>query len=144
MACASENGHISTAELLLAYSRNKSAAEFLHVEYNYSKEKEFYDAGTKGLTSTVEFLLAKGVNPNSICGLTDDPAILLASGNGHKATVELLLVYGADPNTNNLLCDTDPALIRASRNGHTSTVELLLIHGADPNAQDRRVSTKFF
>ena len=80
-----------------------------------------------GHLETVNYLLSKGVDPDTACK-HGHLALYLAAVHGHCDVVKALLVKGAAINGSR-------ALIAASLAGSLEIVELLLAHGADPNIQ---------
>ena len=89
----------------------------------------------KGQIEIVELLLDKGADIDSI-DVSQQTALMVASGMGHFGIVELLLKRGANVNaTEN---DGYTALIYASsgEDGHPEIVKLLLEKGADVNASE--------
>ena len=80
-----------------------------------------------GHLETVNYLLSKGVDPDTACQ-HGHLALYLAAFRGHCDVVKALLVKGAAINESR-------ALIVASLAGSLEIVELLLAHGADPNIQ---------
>lgn len=90
-----------------------------------SMEQMLISAAERGLTATVDVLLANGANIHA----SGDYAIVRASMNGHADTVSLLLDRGAD-----IHAGDDLALRVASEEGHNAVVKVLLDRGADVHA----------
>ncbi|MCP4441044.1 MAG: hypothetical protein GY810_19140 [Aureispira sp.] len=92
-----------------------------------------WSIGPKGL-DIVEFLLAKGADPNIPNGQGETP-LQLAIWNNNQDMVELLLEYKADPN---LCCSMQnhPPLHRAIQRREPSLVYPLLNAGADPTQKN--------
>jgi ankyrin repeat protein len=86
-------------------------------------------AASNGLDKTVDEILDKGVDINSI---SDKGTALYASCAFKAAMVRKLLEKGADPN---LACNGDVPLFIAMRYGNTKSALLLLKAGADPNTK---------
>jgi hypothetical protein len=89
------------------------------------------EAVLKGDLNTVDFLLASGVDPNSVVP-GDGTPLIAAAKKGRLDLVQRLLDRGARINTG-VSGDGNP-LIAAAARGHTETVRLLLDRGADIEA----------
>ncbi len=100
--------------------------------------EDLRNAAGKGDISTVQALLAKGVDVNAR-GDASVRALMLASGEGHLDVVHALLAKGADVNAYNDNGWT--ALMYASSAGHLDVVQALLAKGADVNAEGYNSNT---
>ena len=96
-------------------------------------------AAQGGHAKVVDYLLAKGANPNAIegeaklnkAGMT---ALMYAAGAGHLEIVKTLLAKKADHKVKTSLGYT--AIMLAAQKGHTEVVQALVDAGADIHEKD--------
>ncbi len=114
--------HMNVAELLIN--------ALLESQSSQGSNIAIVSAATWNKVSTVEFLLEKGVDPDSFSG-KGWSALACVSWRGHSGVCKLLLEHGADPN---FICKdssgTRPLIIAAVA-GHVDIVNLLLANGAN-------------
>lgn len=96
-------------------------------------------ASNAGRTFFVDFLLKKGVDPNTT--IQNRSCLIEASENGRKSVVELLLKHGADVNFSDE--DGNTSLMLSCANGYYDIASLLLKHKASVNARNKQGSTAF-
>jgi ankyrin repeat protein len=86
-----------------------------------------WGAAYGGYDDEIEFLLARGADPNTRPSKFRTTALMVAAYQGHESTVRLLLSKGADAN---VTIDGDTALSLAKDKGNTEIVDLLKQVGA--------------
>ncbi|KAF4549346.1 Ankyrin repeat-containing protein 25 [Elsinoe fawcettii] len=158
LMCAAEQGHVSTAALLLSNHAEVNAQGGLYDTALYAAASGGHEAVLKlllhsdaevnmhggrygnalqaaaaaGHQAVVGLLLEHGAHVNARGGDYGN-ALQAAACGGRKAVIELLLEKGAEVNTLGGLYGY--ALQAAASEGHEAVVRLLLNNGADVNAQ---------
>ena len=128
---ACQNGHESTAQLLLKSGANVNSC-------NHNGASPLLAACQNGHKNTAQLLLNSGADVN-LCQKEGGSPLFAACFNGHESIAQLLLNSGADVN----LCQKEGAspLFAACFNGHESTAQLLLKSGGAFMSRGRRQST---
>jgi ankyrin repeat protein len=94
-----------------------------------------YMAVSEKKMDAVEYLLAKGADPN-IPTAEGNTCLMNAAGQNLQTTVSLLLRAKADPDAHFEKSSHETALMRAAKFGNTAVARLLLEGGADPLLSD--------
>jgi ankyrin repeat protein len=97
-------------------------------------EAALHIVAKRGDTTYVNYLLARGADPNIKDGQGNTP-LLVAVNNGASGVIDLLVKGGANVNLGNGSGETP--LIRAVQRRDLSLVRILLAAGADPDQSDR-------
>ena len=117
LIAAAENGHESTARLLIENGSDVNAKTLKGVT-------ALFTSSWKGRESVVRLLLEKGadVNVRSVNGST---ALMRAAERGHESIARLLIENGSDVNVRRP-SDGSSALVRAALSRHVPTIRLLI------------------
>lgn len=94
--------------------------------------------GLPNRSLTPQFLLSRGIHPDSGATPNEPPALQQAVDQGHVDIVELLATHGADDNHHNYTgYGTNEAAIRvAASSGDAGMITLLAAHGADVGCEN--------
>lgn len=93
---------------------------------------DFFKAVELDMAPTVQSLLARGMDPNTIDGRRGDPALIFAIRNGSPKALAVLL-EAKQVNLEARAPNGDTALMVAAYKGNREAVAALLAKGAEPN-----------
>jgi ankyrin repeat protein len=113
---------------------DKPGTVIVNTRDRQSGEAALHIVAKRGDTTYVNYLLARGADPNIRDGQGNTP-LLVAVNNGAGGVIDLLVKGGANVNLGNGSGETP--LIRAVQRRDLSLVRILLAAGADPDQSDR-------
>ena len=113
---------------------DKPGTVIVNTRDRQSGEAALHIVAKRGDTTYVNYLLARGADPNIRDGQGNTP-LLVAVNNGASSVIDLLVKGGANVNLGNGSGETP--LIRAVQRRDLSLVRILLAAGADPDQSDR-------
>ena len=113
---------------------DKPGTVIVNTRDRQSGEAALHIVAKRGDTTYVNYLLARGADPNIRDGQGNTP-LLVAVNSGAGGGIDLLVKGGANVNLGNGSGETP--LIRAVQRRDLSLVRILLAAGADPDQSDR-------
>lgn len=113
---------------------DKPGTVIVNTRDRQSGEAALHIVAKRGDSTYVNYLLARGADPNIRDGQGNTP-LLVAVNNGAGGVIDLLVKGGANVNLGNGSGETP--LIRAVQRRDLSLVRILLAAGADPDQSDR-------
>ncbi|MDB5673989.1 MAG: hypothetical protein JWM65_971 [Sphingomonas bacterium] len=113
---------------------DKPGTVIVNTRDRQSGEAALHIVAKRGDTTYVNYLLARGADPNIKDGQGNTP-LLVAVNSGAGGVIDLLVKGGANVNLGNGSGETP--LIRAVQRRDLSLVRILLAAGADPDQSDR-------
>ena len=113
---------------------DKPGTVIINTRDRQTGESALHIVAKRGDTTYVNYLLARGADPNAKDGQGNTP-LLVAVNSGASGVIDLLVRGGANVNLGNGSGETP--LIRAVQRRDLSLVRILLAAGADPDQPDR-------